>query len=105
MPDAQSETVEIVLGEFLGRDEVKENGGGEVVECHPPRGHFVEEVFLLGSNEAVALAAEVDVEEADLVEDRLAIGGVAAAGIFAAWELPLTVAKVELAGDELSCEV
>ena len=72
---------------------------------HAVGGHFVEEVFLFGTDEAVAFATEFDVEEPDGVENTLAIAGVATSGEGTAGEFTLFVAEVEFAGDELASVV
>ena len=82
-----------------------EDGVGEVEEVHSVGGHFVEEVFLFGTDEAVAFATEFDVEEPDGVENAFAIAGVAAAREGTAGEFALFVAEVEFASDELACVV
>ena len=100
--DAVGEPSEVVVGELVGCYDVVEDGGGDVVEFHVVAVHLVEEVFFFGSDEAVAFAPQLDVEEAYGVEDAAAVAGVAASGVAVARELPFAFAVVEASGDELA---
>ena len=83
-PDAVGEAVEIVLCQFLRRDDMVEDGGGQVVEMHTSGSHLVVEVFLFGSDEAVAFAAQFYIEKSDGVEDAFSVAGVASTRVGAA---------------------